>query len=132
MKYTSKCFLGWNAVEEYINCIESAYKNFPLSGVYGLPRGGLVLAVMISHRLDIPLLQAPYPDCLIVDDICDSGESLMHYVNNSSSPDKPNYYVTTMIYNQNCPIKVDISWKDKSHFEKSAFENAWIVFPWET
>lgn len=55
-----------------------------LKYVYGIPRGGLVIAVCLSHRLRIPLVpdeQALYGVCnnlntLIVDDICDTGKTL--------------------------------------------------------
>ena len=48
--------------------------------VHGLKRGGLIPAVLISHTLDLEYIDTPQHyepmDCLIVDDICDSGETL--------------------------------------------------------
>ena len=44
-------------------------------------QGGLIPAVMLSHRLKIPLVKGDIgPDTLIVDDICDSGETLDKFV----------------------------------------------------
>lgn len=120
----------WDDVEEFISAVctsilsNEAFQNRQISGVYGLPRGGLIFAVMLSHRLNIPLLMAPAKNCIIVDDICDSGESLLHYVRNSSG-DKRNEYITiTMYMKQNELVHPDIYYKVKS--------DKWILFPWET
>lgn len=119
-----KKWVTWEQVEEFVNYIVSIYKDSDLTGVYGLPRGGLVLAVMLSHRLHIPFLGSPCKDCLIVDDICDSGESLLHYAQNSSSFEKPLYHIVTMYYKEN---KLGIT-PEKFYDEKG---DDWIVFPWE-
>ena len=118
-----KQYVTWEQVETFVDFVEKTYKDVELTGVYGLPRGGLVLAVMLSHRLGIPMLGAPCKGCLIVDDICDTGESLLHYVKNSSAFDKPLYHIVTMFYKDNTlGVK-----PDKYMFCK---EN-WVVFPWE-
>ena len=119
----NKVELSWNDVEQYIEKLQIKYEDQNISGVYGVPRGGLVLAVIISHRLQIPLLTAPTKDCLIVDDICDSGESLLHYVKNSSAVNKPLYHISTMIYKENNLVIPEYYWGLK--------EDKWIVFPWE-
>lgn len=116
-----KEFVTWEQVERFINEITAIGQSF--TGVYGIPRGGLVIAVMISHRMNIPLLFSPIENCLIVDDICDSGESLLHYYRNSSAEGKPHYTIATMFYKENdlvVPNYYLYTKKDK-----------WIVFPWE-
>jgi hypoxanthine phosphoribosyltransferase len=119
-----KELVSWKMVEEFIDYIVENYNNANLTGVYGLPRGGLIFAVMLSHRLNIPMLVAPIKGCLIVDDICDTGESLLHYVKNSSAKDKPEYHIVTMYYKENNLGIVP----EMYSFNK---ENKWIVFPWE-
>lgn len=111
----------WNEVELYLKEVVKKYKHKRISGVYGLPRGGLVFAIMLSHKLNIPLLQAPTKNCIIIDDICDSGESLLHYTTNRYNKNK--YYITTMYYNKKSNIEVDYYYKEK--------EDKWIVYPWE-
>ena len=70
------------------------------------------------------MLSAPCQNCLIVDDICDTGESLLHYMKNSSSFDKPFWYIATMYYKDNeLGVKPDFYMHNK--------EDKWIVFPWE-
>ena len=95
-----KVYVSWQAVDNFVDIVDNFIRNKhpDCTGVYGIPRGGLVFAVMLSHKLSIPMLMSPVPGCLIVDDICDSGESLLHYVKNSSSPDKPEYITATMFY----------------------------------
>lgn len=118
-----KKYVTWQMVEEFIDGIIDTYKDANLTGVYGLPRGGLVFAVMISNRLHIPMLGAPTKGCLVVDDICDTGESLIHYQNNSSGDGK-GYLTATMYYKDNrLAVKPDYYMFIK--------HNDWIVFPWE-
>ena len=122
-----KEFVTWEQVEEFVEYVKQSL-DIPVSGVFGLPRGGLVLAVMLSHKLRVPMLMSPAPGCLIVDDICDSGESLLHYVRNSSGTASgyymDGYKVATMYYKDNrLGIKPDIYKYRKG--------DKWIVFPWE-
>lgn len=121
----AKVYVPWKEVEDFIKMVANNYITSKIRGVYGLPRGGLTLAVMLSHEGNIPLLAAPCKDCIIIDDICDSGESLLHYHNNSSKVDnKPNYHIVTMYYKENkLGIQPEYWYKNKGE--------DWIVFPWE-
>lgn len=117
-----KKYVTWQEVESFIDYL---CENLPenILGVYGLPRGGLVFAVMLSNRLHIPMLGAPVKGCLVVDDICDTGESLIHYQNNSSGDGK-GYLIATMYYKDNrLAVKPD--------YYMCIKQNDWIVFPWE-
>lgn len=118
-----KEIVTWQDVKQYIYGVYAKYKPLNLTGVYGVPRGGLVLAVMVSHKLEIPLLTAPIKGCLIIDDICDSGETLLHYERNSSAMSKPLYHISTMIYKSNSLVTPEYYWDVKN--------DKWIVFPWE-
>lgn len=119
-----KKYITWNDVDKFVETISTKYKN-KINGVYGLPRGGLTLAVMISYVMGIPMLASPCKGCLIVDDICDSGESLLHYVNNSSNPDEAHQYeIVTMVYKKN---KLNVV---PDYYEIEKLDD-WIVFPWE-
>lgn len=47
-----------------------------VESVYGVPRGGVPLAMALAPRLNLPLVQSPIPfRTLIVDDVIDSGKS---------------------------------------------------------
>lgn len=119
-----KRFVTWTEVDNFVNMIVENYGVNSYTGVYGLPRGGLVIAVMLSHRLNIPLLAAPCDNCIIVDDICDSGQSLLHYAYNSSGESKYNADIFTMFYKQNSYNVVPEMWLHEK-------EDEWVVFPWE-
>lgn len=115
----------WDMVEQFVEAVRKEYTGVRLDGVYGLPRGGLIFAVMLSHKLNIPLLSSPTKHSLVVDDICDSGESLLHYYKNSSDPECiERTQICTMFYKENKLGVVPDYWM----YQK---ENDWIVFPWE-
>lgn len=118
----AKIYVSWNDVEKFVS--EVAGMPCEFTGVYGIARGGLIPAVMISHRLHIPMLMSPVEGCLIVDDICDSGESLVHYVKDTSGGKEHNYVIATMFYKPNeLGIEPDLYMAMKY--------DDWIVFPWE-
>ena len=123
-----KEYVSWEDVEHFIDSVDEVCSmfDFQFDGVYGVPRGGLVLAVMLSHRMHLPLLLAPTNKSLIVDDICDSGESLIHYVKNSSSESQNSQkpMLVTMYYKSNeLGVEPDYYLNEKG--------DNWIVFPWE-
>ncbi len=103
-------------VYDFINKTEDAFKDKKFTGVYGIPRGGMVLAILYSHKTGIPLLLAPHKDCLIIDDIADTGETLLHY-------SKKGYTIATMYYHQQSKVKPDYYYEEKG--------DKWIVYPWE-
>ena len=132
MKHTSKLYLTWDDIVDVVDYIYSyssilaAHKQQTISGVYGLPRGGLVLAVLVSHKLEVPLLSAPADNCIIIDDICDSGESLSHYISNSSnSVSSKNYHIATAVIRKDCKYIDNIIYRD------IVDPGVWVVFPWE-
>lgn len=118
-----KEYVTWKDIENYIEQVAKYYENSNITGVYGIPRGGLIFAVMLSHRMNIPLLQAPCKDCIIIDDISDTGESLLHYQNNSSGNEKLKYHITTMFYREGSLVKPE--------YYSNLKEDKWIIYPWE-
>lgn len=111
--------ISWNDVEVMIDklVVEIKKSGIKFDGVYGVPRGGLPLAVMISHMLNLPVLLYPTKNTLIIDDISDNGFTLERMKNKKIATlystdwtiTKPNWYV-----------------------RKKESKNQWIVFPWET
>ena len=116
-----RIYVNWDQVEQYIADLKELNGKYHWTGVYGIPRGGLVLAVMISHRLNIPFLGAPCENCLVVDDIADTGKSLYHYTENETQHNK--YYLSTMYYHEQSIVKPNF-WYLQKH-------DSWVVFPWE-
>lgn len=121
----------WKDVEDYINNVSKRIKEEvnldECPGIFTFPRGGLVLAVMLSHKLDLPILSNPAKNCIIIDDICDTGITLKKY---SEERSKKNYFITTMLVQEdqlsetaeyNCVV---------DYFEYIKHKD-WVVYPWE-
>ena len=118
-----KLFVTWKDMEEFVDSLIEEMNNqgFKPTGVYGIPRGGLIPATLISYKLDIPLLMNASKGCLIVDDIADSGRTLLHFTENDTQFNK--YFIATMFYHKRSIVKPNYY-----KFEK---QDKWIVFPWE-
>tara|TARA_Y100001968_G_C19221024_1_gene649724 strand:+ start:501 stop:896 length:396 start_codon:yes stop_codon:yes gene_type:complete len=108
--------LTWVEFEECVFSIYKQCKYKEFVGVYGFPRGGLCLAVALSHSLGINLLEKPTNNCLIVDDIYETGYTL----NKIKSLKGSEAYVWIS-------KKEPTWWKSYKCYHKEE----WIVFPWE-
>ena len=108
--------LTWAEFDEAVYCLASALKGRAFSGVYGFPRGGLPLAVALSHHLGLPLLTDMENDCLVVDDIYETGRTL-----------------TTARGLEGCEYAVWISKAAPTWWRAVEVVKTpdWIVFPWE-
>lgn len=91
-------------------------------GVFGMPRGGLVLAVYLSHRLKLPLLLAPTRQSLVVDDIADTGKTLQHYRDIGC-------FIVTPYYHPDSIVVPDVWLHQKPRNTEE--KEMWIIFPWE-
>ena len=117
-----KEFVSWNVIDEAVTDIAFNIKNTnkDFKGVYGIPRGGLILAVMLSHKLDLPLIMSKDEldeNSIIIDDIADTGRTLWDFLEYQS-------YVVTIHKHEKSIFKPDYSVLDKG--------DKWIVYPWET
>ena len=108
--------LNWLEFDSCIYSIFNRCKDKNFEGVYGLPRGGLCLAVALSHSLGIPLLEKPQDNSIIVDDIYDTGHTLEKIKNIKGSE-------THVWISKRKPTW----WKSYKYIQ----DNEWIVFPWE-
>ena len=93
-----------------------------INGVYGIPRGGVCLAVLFSHLLGIEYLDAPREGCLIVDDICDTGNTLLRY-----KKFHPIFY--TDVCKESAKAQPDLCGLRIPERHKD--QDAWFEFPWE-
>lgn len=56
------------------------------NAIYGIPRGGVPIAMVLSEKLGIPLVSEPSDDnILIVDDLVDSGKTLQEFKGNDTA-----------------------------------------------
>ena|SRR5688572_1208241 len=71
--------MSWHQVEWAVHAMANSLKRKyrgrlrRAPGIYAPARGGLPLAVALSHMLNLPLLRTPRDGCVWVDDIYDSG-----------------------------------------------------------
>ena len=123
---TDKKFISWEQYDDMINKIAVYVKHInteKIGAIYGLPRGGLPIAVSLSHSLGLPLLMNYYDrkvvtrkKILVVDDIADTGHTLKDF-------DSPHNVICTMHYHQDSITKPDYYVEEKG--------DDWIVYPWE-
>ena len=104
-------------ISKFVSQYQGMVKN-----IYGIPRGGLPLAVKLSHLLELPLVLNPKQigkNTLVVDDISDTGETLFKLLK-----DKMPFGVVTLF------LKRTSKFKPIFHCRK--VDKEWVVFPWET
>lgn len=72
----------WADFDRAVDDLLEKMHGVDVAAIYGIPRGGLPLAVSLSHRLQVPILQTITDSIfysghiLVVDDISDSGKTL--------------------------------------------------------
>ena len=109
-------YFSWGEFDESVEQIAKKCKFIEFSGIYGVPRGGLCLAVALSHKLKINLIREPKKNSLIVDDVYETGITL----NSFKDVEGAMFYV---LFSKIKPI-----WWNSVHISK---KREWIVFPWE-
>jgi GTP cyclohydrolase I len=69
--------LSWRDVFSLVDAL--ACRHAPNRLVYGVPRGGAIVAGLLASRWSWRVLDAPERGCLVVDDLVDSGRTLARY-----------------------------------------------------
>ena len=148
-----KLWYGWQEMRRDVNtlCRDITLDKFDPQVIVGLSRGGLTPGVMMSHWLQKPFKPVKasmrdFPEwedylprktderVLIVDDICDSGETFSRMKN----------YIRGPRMNQPLELPVEVRfaslwWNNECDFEPHYYaqecakdsEDIWIHFPWE-
>ena len=109
--------LSWAQFDQAVAQLAALFADTDLTGVYGVPRGGLCLAVALSHAIERPLLMEPDQSALIVDDVYETGRTLQALhdrVPKASfavwvSKGTPDWWAASLV----------------------ADSSEWVVFPWE-
>lgn len=116
-------FVTWEEFDEMLGELVDKIKSSGVKYdcVYGIPKGGLTLAVCLSYKLEIPLLidKGKIDDnTLVVDDISDNGTQLSKWYEGGN--DIATLYSTSWT---KAPPKYNV--RNKLN------KNDWIVYPWE-
>ena len=109
-------YFTWSEFDKSVEHIAKDCKFLEFSGIYGVPRGGLCLAVALSHKLKINLISEPAENSLIVDDIYETGVTL----NTFKDIEGAMFYVLFS--------KIKPTWWNTVNISS---KREWIVFPWE-
>ena len=124
-----KIFLSWNDIEVLVDNLAEQINKMDKKPfyIYGVPRGGAIPAVWLSHKTGIDYYQlnsaqisktADLSHILIVDDICDSGETI------KKLKESFNKCQTATLYYKETAI-------DKPDIYGEVTGEEWLVFPWE-
>ena len=118
----SKVKLDWREIERLVSIIAAklTLKQNGIQNIYGCSRGGLIPAVILSHKTGIPLItnkEKIDKSTLIIDDICDTGDTFWKMF--STYPTK-NYAVLHLRQGNDFPCIYAVE-----------VINDWIVYPWE-
>ena len=116
MENKMKNYFSWSEFDKSVEYIANKCKSLEFSGIYGVPRGGLCLAVALSHKLKISLISEPKNNSLIVDDVYETGMTL----NSFKEIDGAMFFVLFS--------KIKPKWWNTVYISE---KSEWIVFPWE-
>lgn len=114
-------------------CAQLEKDEFQPDVIVGISRGGLIPGVMMSHKLDVPFKPVhastrdfphwenylPRPSdkkILIVDDICDSGETLFNH----------EAAITAVLH-----FKPHTSKFTPTAYAQKQMGDEWVIYPWE-
>jgi len=107
----------WDMTDLIKDLTEKIPFEVPLAdSIYGIPRGGLIPAVMLSHSTGLPLVDTIGKNTLVVDDMTDSGVTM----------DKMPGQFTAVLYHK--PHSSIFTPNVYSELHKG---DEWLVFPWE-
>ena len=118
-----KLYLTWQDIQNDIDILAKKIEGKKFQFITGLPRGGLIPAVLLSHKLDITYKSLSLSKAieegkyLLIDDIADSGETLI---------DKKyeGYVKVTLHYKKHSLIK-------PYYYAREIPNDLWLVYPWE-
>lgn len=122
-----KYFLSWKWVDEQLNEIGDRLEGVEVEFVSGIPRGGLIPAVMMSHAFGFKYISYTSAKLLpsdlrkktlVIDDIADTGHTLKEALElkfiTSTLAMRVGSIVTPRFYGE------------------LITDQRWLVFPWET
>ena len=110
-------YFTWSEFDKGVEKIANKCRFKEFSGIYGVPRGGLCLAVALSHKLKIELISKPIKNSLIVDDVYETGLTLTTFKDIEGA-------VFFVLFS-----KIKPTWWNTVFISK---KSQWIVFPWES
>ena len=122
MDVVNKIYIDWNEFDNLVTELAISV-NFKLTGInyiHGIARGGLIPAVMLSHKLNIPyvdsIINLNPNEVLVVDDIADSGKTLKAW---------SDYRTAVLHYKPHTSLVEPTIWSGIHETDD------WVIYPWE-
>ena len=112
----------FNYIKDAINNLAIRLPKNKYNSIYGIPRGGLIIAVLLSHKLNIPIIMDKSfinSKVLVVDDLVDSGNTIREFKKLHG-----NFDLVTIHY-KNC------STIQPTYFYEEIDKKIWCIYPWE-
>lgn len=72
--------INYQKLQSDINILAFKLDSSKYDGIYGIPRGGVIIGALLANKMGIQLVDAPTSKTLIVDDLIDSGKTLKPYL----------------------------------------------------
>ena len=115
----TKKYYSWEDIDEHMEMLslDIMKSGVNFNKIAGIKRGGLIPAVMLSHILNTPISDIIDSYTLVVDDICDTGETLNSY-KELKCP------IATIHYKRSAII-------EPTFWRELVDDKTWIVYPWE-
>ena len=114
-----KNYITWDGIDQLIDILcKKILLDLPqIDSVVGIPRGGLIPATLVSHKLNLPYNNGPIgANTLVIDDICDSGNTIKNSIG---------VHTATLHTKLSAVVQPTLSASILVN------ESQWIVYPWE-
>lgn len=115
--------ISWQDINSLVDILAEDLKDFEyIKNVFGVPRGGFIPAVMLSHKLNLPMIWDKNEIeelTLVVDDLVDTGGTMARL-------NKEKKFISAVLYK-----KPDTKF-DPQFVAEHLTDNNWLLFPWET
>ena len=115
--------VSWQQYDDDVHLLAERIKKstVELHCIHAIPRGGMVVAVHLSHLLKLPLTENPYGTFLVVDDVSDTGSTLQEFTGKRFG----RKCVLATLYIKEGTTVVP------TFFTRSFKKDEWIEYPWE-
>ena len=112
-------YYTWQEIEGKVKTLADVMKNcYPnIKQIYGIPRGGSVVAVMLSHQTGLKCTNKPNKKTLVVDDVVDYGKTMSRFKERGIT-------TASIFYKPHSIILPDF-------YVECVSDDIWVCFPWE-
>ena len=118
LKIDNKIYLSWDDLNDFIDELSNKipFETPLVDSVCGIARGGLIPAVMLSHKMSLPYTNVIGKNTLVIDDIADTGVTLEK---------APGVYTAVLHYKPHTSCFKPNVWAREHKGDE------WIIYPWE-